>query len=305
MKICLFKPALSYSLGVLLGCGFPTLTQQGLATPLSESSAIFNQNNRNNLIKKLTETDIIYLGETHNNVKDHQAQLQLIQALFQQNPKIAIAMEMFQRPYQNILDQYLTGEITESQLIEQSQYHQRWGFPWENYAEIVRFAQQQKIPILAINTPTEITRKVAREGLERLTKSEQQYIPPLSEIDLNPSEYREMLLKIYQQHHQGNHGNSENFERFFQAQILWDETMADAIANFVKNNPDFQVIVLAGQGHIVYGYGIPNRVKRRFIDHPLIQKSILFQSQDEEFLLSEDSAIADFIWQHEANFIQQ
>lgn len=298
MNIYSLTPVLTYYLGIYLLLSLPTFTQPGLAVPLSNAPVVVNSMNPNNLMQELTQANVIYLGETHNNVEDHQAQLQIIQTLYQKNPKIAIAMEMFQRPYQNVLDQYLKGEITESQLIEQSQYHQRWGFPWENYAQILRFAQANKIPVLAMNTPTEITRKVAQEGLESLTQSEQQYIPPLTEIDLNSSEYREMLFKIYQDYHQESHGESENFERFFQAQILWDETMADAIANFVKNNPNFQIIVLAGQGHIVYGYGIPSRVKRRLIDHPFRQKSLLFQSPEEEPLLSENSAISDWIWQH-------
>jgi len=34
----------------------------------------------------------------------------------------------------------------------------------------------------------------------------------------------------------------------------WDETMAEE-SQFLKANPDYQVVVR--QGHIVYGYGIP------------------------------------------------
>ena len=38
---------------------------------------------------------------------------------------------MFQRPDQSVLDQYIAGKITEEQLVEQSDYEERWGFPWE------------------------------------------------------------------------------------------------------------------------------------------------------------------------------
>jgi hypothetical protein len=68
------------------------------------------------------------LGETHNNPEDQKAQLEILQALHQQNRKIAIAMEMFQRPFQDVLDQYLAGKITEAQLVEQTEYEKRWGF---------------------------------------------------------------------------------------------------------------------------------------------------------------------------------
>jgi uncharacterized iron-regulated protein len=68
----------------------------------------------------------------------------------------------------------------------------------------------------------------------------------------------------------------DRFERFFQAQVLWDETMADRIA---RSAPTAQVIVLAGQGHLIYGYGIPDRVARR---QPGIRQTVILLSPDPE-----------------------
>jgi uncharacterized iron-regulated protein len=101
----------------------------------------------------------VYLGETHDSPEDHQAQLEILQALYREKlknakdataPRLVIAMEMFQRPYQNILDQYIAGKITEEQLIEQSEYEERWGFPWEYYAPILRFARAHQLPRLSL-----------------------------------------------------------------------------------------------------------------------------------------------------------
>lgn len=288
------------SLGFLLFFNLPTGTLPVLAVFFSETTPVIAQVNAEQILPNLVSAKVIYLGETHNNIEDHQAQLRIIKGLYQQNPKIAIAMEMFQRPYQIILDRYIAGEISEAQLIEQTEYQQRWGFPWENYAEVLRFAQANKLPVLALNTPTEITRKVARQGLESLTNAEQKLIPNSAEIDLNPPEYREMLLKIYQQHHHGGKSNSSDFEKFFLAQVLWDETMADAIANFIKSNPDHQVVVLAGEGHIIYNYGIPSRVQRRLPNLNLIQQSVIFKSKNEELIQNQNSdrPLADFILHH-------
>ena len=222
--------------------------------------------------QELVTADVVYLGETHSSFKDHQVQLEILKALYRQNGKIAIAMEMFQRHFQDVLEQYLAGKITEAQLREQSEYKQRWGFPWTYYAPILRFAKAHQLPVVALNAPTEVTRKVARQGLESLTSAERRYIPPLSEIRTDNAAYRQMVWEVYQGH---AHGNSGNFEQFFTAQVLWDETMADRIAQFYAANPQYQVVVLAGQGHIVCGYGIPNRVERR-IDHPsFVQRSVL------------------------------
>lgn len=249
------------------------------------------------ILQQLLKARIVYLGETHDSIEDHQAQLAIIQEMQRQNRKIAIALEMFQRPFQSVLDQYLAGKLTEEQLIEQTEYNQRWRFPWEYYAPIVRFAKENQLRILALNTPTEVTRKVATKGLESLTTEERKHIPPVSEIRTDNAEYRQMLLEVYQQHQKAAQGNSTAFQRFLQAQVLWDETMAEKIAEFVNAHPDYQVVVLAGQGHIVYGYGIPGRVERRLGVGKVKVRSVLFNfPTDSPF--SADKPIADYIWRH-------
>ena len=249
------------------------------------------------ILQQLVKAKIVYLGETHDSIEDHQAQRTIIQEMQRQNPKIAIAMEMFQRPFQSAIDNYLAGKLTEEQLVEQTEYDRRWRFPWEYYAPFLRFAKENKLPVIALNTPSEVTRKVASEGLESLTAEDKKYIPPISEIRTDNAEYRQMLLEVFQEHQKAAQGNSTAFERFLQAQVLWDETMAESIATFVKANPDYQVVVLAGKGHIMFGYGIPSRVERRLGVGKVKMRSVLFSSPTDT-PLSTDKPIADFVWQH-------
>lgn len=241
-------------------------------------------------LQMLAQANVIYLAETHDRPEDHQAQLQIIQALYQRRPDLVIGMEMFQQPYQPALDRYLAGQLTEAQLQVATQYQQQWGFPWEFYAPILRFAQAKQVPVVALNLPSEITRKVARTGLESLTVAERQAIP--DDILKGPDSYRSRLLSLYQDSHQG-HGNSTGFDRFFLAQVLWDETMADRIAALIKANPKGLVVVLVGQGHVNYGEGIPDRVARRLSSQSLQQVSVLLNPTQEQ---ARDQAIADYFW---------
>lgn len=275
----------AWSLGFFLLWMIPGNTQTLHAQRQTEISVDSQQA----ILQKLAQAHVVYLGETHNRPEDHQAQLEIIQALAKKG-KVAIAMEMFQRPYQGPLDAYLARQISETEFLEQTEYEQRWGFPWENYAPILQFAQDRGIPVLAINTPSEITRKVARGGLEALTAEDRQWIPPISEIRTDNANYRQLLEDIFQQHAVRGQGNSDGMERFFLAQVLWDETMAHHIAQFVEAHPDYQVIVLAGQGHVIYGYGIPSRVSRRLSHRPFQQYSVLFDRSDRQ------DGIADFFW---------
>lgn len=278
------------SLGVWLLCQSPGLAQE-IIRPTDLPATGTEQIAIADLITDLATANVVYLGETHDRSADHEAQLQIIEAIYAQNPRVAIAFEMFQRPFQPVLDQYLVGDISEAELRRDSEYDQRWGFPWVNYAPILRFAREQQLPLLALNTPTEITRKVAIKGLTSLTPTEREWIPPLDEIRTDQAPYRDFLRPIYDDFHQ-DHGSSAGFENFFLAQVLWDETMAEVIAEFLTDHPDHLVIVLTGQGHMVYGYGIPSRVERRL---PEIHQRLVLLNPDEAFQTAGE-AIADYFW---------
>ncbi len=253
------------------------------------------------ILDALTTADIVYLGETHDSEADHAAQLEIVKALYRDDPQLAIGLEMFQRPFQGAIDAYLAGEIDETELRARSEYDDRWGFPWEYYAPILRFARERGLPVLALNAPAETTRKVSREGLASLSPPERRYIPPLAEIDTegNP-DHRAWVQRAFAQH--DFTPSAEVFERFYAAQVVWDETMAESIATFARERPDYRIVAIAGRGHTVYGYGIPSRVARRLRDRPTLnQQSVIFTDGPSEALAAEALAtppIADHIWIH-------
>ncbi|WP_310487684.1 ChaN family lipoprotein [Chamaesiphon sp. VAR_69_metabat_338] len=247
------------------------------------------------IVDRLKTSNVVYLGETHDRLADRQQQLAIIQALFKHNPQLAIGMEMFQRPAQPLLDLYLAGKLSAAELRKQSEFDKRWGFSWESYAPILEFAKANRLPVIALNTPTEITRKAAKQGLESLTPTERQYIPPFDQIDRTNVKYQQMILGSYRQHAGIVSISSKSFDRFYTAQLLWDETMADRVANFAKNNPRHQTIVIAGSSHIIYGYGIPDRVLRRMGNSKFTQKTVLLSGDN----LLLQPQVADFIWDRE------
>jgi uncharacterized iron-regulated protein len=265
------------------------------ATPTLQANVKFTPQQQG-IITQLQMARVVYLGEIHDRESDRQQQLTIIEALFKYKPQVAIGMEMFQRPAQPMLDRYLAGKITAAELREQTEFDRRWGYKWESYAPILSFAQANHLPIIALNTPTEITRKVAKQGLESLTGSDLQYIPPLTEIDRSNAKYRETILASYQEH-MGMVGTaSKSFDRFYNAQLLWDETMADRVANFANQQPNYQIVVLAGQSHIEYGHGIPDRVSRR-LGGKSSQKTVLLGYEKNTSVdgLSQGQP-ADFLW---------
>jgi hypothetical protein len=79
----------------------------------------------------------------------------------------------------------------------------------------------------------------------------------LPEIDFDDRYHRPFSMSIF-----GSHKTMENPYRML---LLWEEAMAETVANFVKdpNNTDSKLIVLAGGFHVQYGFGIPKRAFRR------------------------------------------
>lgn len=292
--------ALVWGLIVIVASNTIVFTPTAIALPVTSQSDVRFTPQQQGIITQLQRAKIIYLGETHDRQSDHHQQLAIIQSLVQAkvktnskpNAKLAIGMEMFQRQMQPLLDRYLAGQITATELRAETDFDKSWGYQWEYYAPILEFAKTHNLPLIALNTPSKISRKAAKQGWDSLTPAELKSIPPLTEIDRRNTKYQQMILASYRQHAGLVSISSKSFERFYTAQLLWDETMAETTANFVLKHPDHQMIVLAGRSHIIYGYGIPDRVLRRLKQPQSIQQSVILSLDDE---LPQPN-IADFIW---------
>ncbi len=249
-------------------CGLRTDVQMALTG--IKSSAI---EGGPEIIKGLSRSKVIYLGERHDQQGIHDAQLKIIASLGQKAP-IAVAMEMFQRPFQKVINAYLKREISEKEFLKKTEYFKRWGFNYHFYRPIVEYCRKHHVPIIAMNLAAEISKKIARSGIGSLSKKERSALP--IRLDFSNKLYRQMLWDIYQGH---ENNTLQDFHHFFQAQIAWDETMANSIADFLKSEPRRKVIVIVGAGHVVYGYGIPDRVKRRLGD---VRQDIVIFPQGEK-----------------------
>jgi len=222
--------------------------KQGVAVqkPLSIQEIV-----ENNLDKK-----VFLVGEQHTAYAHHENQLEVIKTLHKNGVKTAVGLEMIQRRFQDVLDRYIAGEITQQEMLRLTEYYSRWRFDFRLYKPVFDFAYENGIPLVALNLDTEITKSVSSGGISSLTEKEMQLIP--DDIDYTTGSYREDLFRIFDMHSGGR-----KFENFYEAQLLWDETMAESTYNYMKNNPDTTMVVLAGNGHIRNRYGIADRLKRR------------------------------------------
>jgi len=248
------------------------------------------------IIEDISNSRVIYAGETHTAYGDHILQLQIIQALYASNKNLALGMEMFPRSSQPALDGYIDGTISsEKEFLDASRYFSVWGFDYRYYRGIIHFARTHHIPIIALNIEKKIVSKVFKEGnMDSLADEERKQIPPNRALTL-PG-YSKRLQKIYSMHRSSPHAAPRQFSGFLQAQAIWDETMAESISTYLQKNPDRQMIIIAGAGHVYKDSAIPPRVARRM---PGIRQSVLISNNGFDTGLETGKAVDYLIFTEE------
>jgi uncharacterized iron-regulated protein len=235
------------------------------------------------IIPRLAKKRVVFVGETHDHYADHLAQLEIIRALHARCPDLVLGVEYFQTPFQQALDSYVAGQSSERELLRETEYFERWRFDYRLYRPIMQYARSQGIPVIALNIPTEISQKVARSGIDSLSDSEKTHVP--KEIDRSDGAYRKRLRAIFDAHRESAMAPG-SFDHFVEAQLLWDEAMAETAAIYLQRHPRRPMVILAGNGHLMYGSGIPKRLLRRIT----VESAIVVTADG-----IDDPAMADFV----------
>jgi uncharacterized iron-regulated protein len=160
-------------------------------------------------------------------------------------------------------------------------WYANWRLNFALYRDILLFIKENRIKIVALNIPTYIPARIRVGGIDNLPDLDKQYLP--KEIDTSNTAHRDYALDVFNQH---PFKSSVKFDDFYMALCVWDEIMAESIAADLGSNT---IVVLAGNGHIQYKYGIPDRTARRT---GLSFRTLYLVSEGEEIELG----IADYIW---------
>ena len=246
------------------------------------------------LIGDLHSYRVIFVGESHDQIEHHRIEAKLLETLLKEKQEIVVAMEMFQRSQQPTLDRWSQGVLTEEEFLREVDWEKTWGTEYTLYKGILDTAREHRVRILGLNIPKELTRKVARKGIGNLSAEDRLQLP---EMDLTDRHHRKYIRSLYKGHHGGT---AKDFEHFYQAQCLWDEAMAETLADFLKSpqGAGKTALVFSGIGHVVFDFGIPKRLYRRVpLPYQVIVLKEWKKGLDEDLLFYDaPEPLTDFLW---------
>jgi uncharacterized iron-regulated protein len=204
---------------------------------------------------------------------------------------------MFERDVQGSVDTYVSGSSGEDEFLKNSR-------PWPRYSTdyrpLVEFARARRWPVVAANVPRRIAADVAKVGkpaVDSLNSTDRS----LAAADLQcPHDAYFNRFAEQMGGHQDSSGSSADTttERYYWAQCIKDETMAESVATaFTKlEGRPGAVVHVTGAFHSDYGEGTGERVRRRLAGRRVATLSIIpIESLDSIVPESSDLKRADYL----------
>ena len=290
LSLSCFQKALPRWVSLIQEITVPVGSEEIFRLPEGEKRA-FSQ-----LLEELDGPRVIFVGESHDQIEHHRIQVSLLQNSVAQGKEIAIGMEMFEKSNQPILDRWSQGFMAEDEFLKETNWDLTWRMDYNLYKGILDEAKKHRLKLIGLNVQRDLVRKVAEQGIEGLSLEDRVRLP---EMDLSDRAHRAYIRSVYKDHQEGS---ARDFERFYQAQCLWDEGMAETLSEFLRlpENREKVVFVFAGSGHVIFDFGIPKRFFRRT---PLPFKTLILKERKNNIgedpdirFASMSQPLGDYLW---------
>jgi uncharacterized iron-regulated protein len=238
-------------------------------------------------LKMLLDYRVVFLGEQHHSSEAHQAELDLLSGLHGLDANLVLALEMFERDVQDVLNDYLQDKISEVEFLERSR-------PWPNYAEdyrpLIEFARSKRVPVVAANVPRRAAAAVVRANIisPEVLGPDAVYLPEKPPFD-SRRYYQLFKATMAGMSPLGPMGQAKP-RALYKAQLLKDAVMADALKPFL----DRRILFCCGHFHADFHLGIPYQLRKT---HPGLKIAVIaMASVVDEMPMKMLSKLADFFW---------
>lgn len=224
------------------------------------------------MLAELAKADVVFVGEQHDSANTHRLELGLLEGLARRRGGVSVGLEMFERDVQEPLEHYRLGHMDEREFLAAAR-------PWSNYRDaykpLVDFAKGKQWPVFASNVPHSLASEVSKGGLSVLqSKSGEQTTWFARDLRCSTrGRYFDRFVEAMGGHEDEDDAkitppdSRQKLERFYEAQCLRDETMAESIADAyaagATAGPRPLVVHFNGAFHSDYGDGTAERTSRR------------------------------------------
>lgn len=252
----------------------------------------------------------IVAGEIHDNLCTHAAQLAVIQHARQlpDAMPLTVGFEQFHRVHDPVLAAFVQGRLGLSAMLERTRWHTTtWGFDHKLYTPIFEYCRLHRIPMVGLNVPFEFVRQVGAYGFDGIADELKQFLP--DNMDLHNKEHYRHFIKLMgwdgpgvaTSNIHGGPGLQLSVERYYQAQVLWEEWMSQSVAMSLSQRPGTRMVALIGSGHVEGRYGLPDRIERRCNQRPytIVPRPVSWVSDNGlsmPDILRPETDIADLVW---------
>ena len=103
---------------------------------------------KKHLFARLRSADIILVGDFHAQKQSTRGFLRIVRKI---KTSVVLGLECLSDQDQKAIDLYITGSLSEKDFLNRVSWKKTWGFPWENYRPLFKWAQTHKIPVYGIN----------------------------------------------------------------------------------------------------------------------------------------------------------
>jgi len=254
------------------------------------------------LAKEVCDLDVVFLGEAHGNPHGHRLQLETIQHLHALRGRdMAISMEMVERDQQEALDLYLRRRTSEAAFLAALKSDKRSASFFKHYKPIFDYASTYQLPVIAANVPRPLAARVWKEGLDAVLG--ERYMPAATSApkDAYWDEFKKAFVGEDDDEHGHGHGTGfteEQLYRYYQAQCVKDDAMAESIADFIKaerkQGRSPLVVHLCGAFHSDHGRGTVARLRERL---PGVRLAVISTKTSQHVSRPvTEPGLADFLW---------
>ncbi len=211
------------------------------------------------MVASLDGYDALFFGEYHDQDILHEIEYEVFESLYAKyGDRLVLSMEMFEADNQDVLDEYLDGEISEDNFLANSR-------PWPrykaDYRKLVEFAKAHDLPVVAANIPRFMAHYVAVDGnTDKVGYDYKKYLP--RETTAPEGAYKDKFFG-HMSRGEASQEMQLRMDRMFAAQCIKDDKMAESIFDFLQDEPKSFIYHVNGCFHSDSHLGTVERLQQR------------------------------------------